>query len=117
MSDEEINIKIAEYCGWQYLDTGGTPIWYHPNSTLLTMLDGTQGDGLIDPPDYCNDLNACHEMESMMRRFKVKPLSAERYNENLAAICRFGGVQNPESYRWHATARQRAEAFLKTIEE
>ena len=52
--------------------------------------------------DYCNDLNAMHEAEKVFD-------CPELYEGNLINVC--GGVQ----YMWHATARQRAEAFLRTL--
>ena len=53
-------------------------------------------------PDYCNDLNAMHEAEKVFD-------CPELYEGNLIKVC--GGVQ----YMWHATARQRAEAFLRAL--
>jgi hypothetical protein len=53
-----------------------------------------------DLPDYLNDLNAMHEAEW----FIMNELSVE-YVRNLEKI----------SCIWHASAAQRAEAFLKTL--
>ena len=52
--------------------------------------------------DYCNDLNAMHEAEKVFD-------CPELYECNLIKVC--GGIQ----YMWHATARQRAEALLRTL--
>jgi len=52
--------------------------------------------------DYCHDLNAMHEAEKAFD-------CPELYEGNLIKVC--GGVQ----YMWHATACQRAEAFLRTL--
>lgn len=52
--------------------------------------------------DYCTDLNAMHEAEKVFD-------CPELYDGNLIKVCE--GVQ----YMWHATARQRAEAFLRTL--
>jgi hypothetical protein len=94
MINEQINIAIAEACGW-------------------TEIDGLSAKGLMGKPpeklcsfaylpNYCNDLNAMHEAE--------KTLNSEQlhdYYENLELV---NGWEYPSS-----TARQRAEAFLKTI--
>lgn len=64
-------------------------------------------------PDYCNDLNAMHEAEKLFQ-FDGK----ERYWNHLYHHCDgtvFSRVE--DDYKMlHATAAQRAEAFLKTIE-
>jgi hypothetical protein len=53
-------------------------------------------------PDYANDLNAMHEAEETLG-----PEQARQYHNRLG---RTGAV-----WLWHATARQRCEAFLRTI--
>lgn len=104
MSDREINIAIAEACGWKDLEIEdfseyGVPVF---------MLMGSNNTGTrLAPPDYCNDLNAMHEAEKvLLSEFgNLAP-----YNKHLAyATCASGEP------RYHATARQRAEAFLRTI--
>ena len=55
-------------------------------------------------PDYLNDLNAMHEAEGILT------------NEQIEVYCSF--LQKPQWGIWwgiHATAAQRAEAFLRTI--
>jgi hypothetical protein len=49
MSDEEINIAIAEACGWE-----------------KKFYDYS------DIPDYCNDLNAMHEAEKTLTRDQIE---------------------------------------------
>jgi hypothetical protein len=88
MRDEQINIAIAEACGWKEEEFG--PSWYQSCTKM---------------PDYCNDLNAMHEAEKRL-------LSGYwmRYCECLNCLL---GKSVYASV--HATARDRAEAFLKTI--
>jgi hypothetical protein len=94
MKNEQINIAIAEACGWsgQRFD--------HIKQRLTWGL-----------PDCCNDLNAMHEAE------KVLTLSQrEVYQQWLYRICEREHRMAP--IYWlaiTATARQRAEAFLRTI--
>ena len=95
MSEEEINIAIAEACGYYYMDS----VWHLPN--------GAHADKF---PDYCNDLNAMHEAEEI---FTVKAVEEDwerwdKYRRNLEHMV---GPQDT----FHANARQRAEAFLRTI--
>jgi hypothetical protein len=118
MSNEQINIAIAEACGihgpWkeQITPCGCDGQWdfYNPKDVRL--------------PDYCNDLNAMHEAERALN------IDEEyHYGEELAAMIRrpentLAGVSEDTVFPlngWgfysvaHATARQRAEAFLRTV--
>ena len=86
MSDEQINIAIAEACNKVTVDSWGEkyPI-----------------------PYYCSDLNAMHEAENVLEEKRL----VWQYEMTLG---RNGG----NGFIWskiHATARQRAEAFLRTI--
>ena len=67
-------------------------------------------------PNYCNDLNAMHEAEKVLGD-ELKSL----YELNLARVVRHDqGISDIRSIRHSkfttfATAAQRAEAFLKTL--
>ena len=63
------------------------------------------GHSVAGIPDYLNDLNAMHDAEKVLVR-----LQWVSYLRRLQALC-------DESVSWpiHATASQRAEAFLRTI--
>ena len=88
MSEEQINIAIAEVCGIISKDQWGS---------LYRTLHGI----VRICPDYCNDLNAMHEAE--------KVLTADQWYE----YDRLMPLRNPQ--KMHATAAQRAEAFLRTL--
>ena len=97
MTDEQMRIKIAEACGWTMVTTlncGSYPHGINPT-----------GDRMHTAvlPDYLNDLNACAEFEAVLT-------SAERFTflVELDKLC-----GDEPSAVW-ATARQRAEAFLRT---
>lgn len=95
MSDEQINIAIAEACGWKDVwlpDRSGLPVGTSPENIF----------GHI--PRYCNDLNAMHEAEKVLTRDQI-----EVFCEQL--LPKHHGIW----WGIHTTARQRAEAFLKTI--
>jgi len=85
MRPNKQRIAIAEYCG----------------------TDMYINDKLYSTPDYTNDLNAMHEAEKMLKG----NTQWYKYEETLEAIVR------AETAHWpiHATAAQRAEAFLRTI--
>jgi hypothetical protein len=71
-------------------------------------------------PNYCTDLNPMHEAEKTLR-----PSHCERYHFHLTRQVPprkndrdeywTSGVGSIETCVFHATARQRAEAFLRTI--
>ena len=57
--------------------------------------------------DYCNDLNAMHEAEKVLTDDQCvffRTHLRERLEDYPASL-----------YVWHANARQRAEAFLRTL--
>ena len=54
--------------------------------------------------DYCSDLNAMHEAEKVF-----DAMSSKMFGGWLLAIC------SGKNAAWHANARQRAEAFLRTL--
>jgi hypothetical protein len=102
MTNEQINIAVAEACGW-------------------TEIDGLSARGLMGKPpeklcpfdylpNYCNDLNAMHEAEKFLSR-------GEHYQSGEFALY----VKNLDLVRCgrlhliEATAAERAEAFLKTL--
>ena len=98
MTPEQQRIAIAEACGkWH----SGWPHEYM-----------SQADRLRHIPDYLNDLNAMHEAE------KVLGACWPTYCEHLLEIVEPEPRTLEICHRWnllHATATQRAEAFLRTI--
>jgi hypothetical protein len=96
MSDVQINIAIAEACGWEvkvkkYLAKPPNGEWQYQDKI----------------PNYCNDLNAMHEAEKILS----DESHADYACELVKTIRRNGEWFESVS----ATAAQRAEAFLKTI--
>jgi hypothetical protein len=90
MTNHKINVAIAEACGWTP-DNRGLG-WLSPH-------------GYYAPePDYCSDLNAMHEAEKVLTDDQREVF----YPRNL------GAWQSPFNVIY-ATARQRAEAFLRVM--
>jgi hypothetical protein len=88
MTNHKINVAIAEACGWTP-DNRGLG-WLSPH-------------GYYAPePDYCKDLNAMHEAEKVLTTF-----------DEWDIYCVHLGDTQPSCAK--ATARQRAEAFLRTL--
>lgn len=98
MTSEQINIAIAEACGIISKDQWGS---------LYRTLHGI----VRDCPDYCNDLHAIREAVMTLPENKQV-----LYGAHLAWAC--GHTDKGSVGLWKistATARQRAEAFLRTL--
>jgi hypothetical protein len=106
MTDEQINISIAEACGWKY-EKNET---HAPDGSFWWSKEP-------EFPNYLNDLNAMHEAEATLDFEQAELFEDELYD---VIFKNNDGLENPLSCRfsvWHATSRQRAEAFLKTIKK
>lgn len=113
MTDQEINIAIAEACGWKREDVinplGGASVelWTCGTQRVVTS------EAL---PEYCNDLNAMHRAEVHLENEMAicdqywKQLAEQTMadDDELATVTRYRYIGN-------ATAHQRAEAFLRAI--
>lgn len=89
MIPEQQRIAIAEACGWHTIAF---------NRGWVKVGDG-ETQAMI--PDYLNNLNAMHEAENV--------LTADQWYE----YDRLMPLRDPQ--KMHATAAQRAEAFLRAI--
>ncbi len=111
MSPESQRIAIAEACGWRMeTKTFRAGCWISPKGATFSR-------SLLSLPDYLSDLNAMHEAERV--------LEADGKERDFMFFLReiVGGFAESQSYwcdyDWfrvaHATAAQRAEAFLRTL--
>jgi len=95
MTPEKQRIAIVEECGYSRQEPDSS--WFDsPNEGQIYV---------EDLPDYLNDLNAMHEAEKAFRFVQWVA-----YGIHLKTVC-------DRSITWpcHATAAQRAEAFLRTV--
>lgn len=106
MNTEKQRIAIAEACGWE--KQAREEIWWNKNKCRYAILD--------ELPDYLSDLNAMHEAEETLSENK------QEYFESFLQGIANSGINAEEAethdFYWsviHATAEERAEAFLKTI--
>jgi len=111
MTPEEQRIALAEWAGWKYSPSANSSIkheaimaWYRP---------GNSPWHLEQLPDYLNDLNAVHELE---KRLSISDREAYR------SILSQNAIFYPETIGtctdWcliHASAEERCEALLKTL--
>ena len=110
MKEEKQRIAIAEICGWVNCISPHADEYQFLTDLELSLAMGAPvgrncqlySDGLhYAIPDYHNDLNAMHEAEKTLL-----PNEWDEYCEYL------GGALY---YCAHATAKQRAEAFLRVF--
>lgn len=98
MKPEQQRIAIAEACGWKIISNFGSGVVYGQNPNYPSS---------NQVPDYLNDLNAMHEAELTL--LKSDCLLWHRY----ASFLDSDYVNQP--YTVGATAAQRAEALLRTL--
>jgi hypothetical protein len=110
MTDQEINERIAEFCGWKEI----------PWDRLSNPREAIEAKHFCRSnedhfcgwlPSYTSNLNAIHEAETTLRREGEDGQgysgSREWFQASLSLLC-----DEPI----HATALERAKAFLETIE-
>ena len=104
MNNEKQRIAIAEACGWK---PGRCPC----GEELCDAWKTPTGDNWEYVPDYLNNLNAMHEAE------KVLHGQLNLWWNYMDALEKASVEFNPlgRGSHIHATAAQRAEAFLRTI--
>lgn len=91
MTDEQINEAIAEACG---LKKPCRKVKLNDKGFFITQH--------AKLPNYCHDLNAMHEAEATLSIEQLYRMEAH-LKQMAGAVC------------FRATARQRAEAFLRTL--
>ena len=123
MTNEELNVEIAEYYGWRnireqdyqpfgtdpYID-GPSQVWVgiHPESDV----DSKEFEVI---PDYCKDLNAMAEAKNLLtgdkrREFIDYMYEIVKQDKNINA-----GPYSVMIEAFYATAKQQDIAFVKTI--
>lgn len=110
MTPEEQRIALAEWDGWKYSPSANSSIkheavmaWYRPGSSPWH---------LEQLPDYLNDLNAVHLLEK-----KLPDKHKRSYAFILAQVLDTTPTVDLDDQflNIHATATQRCEALLKTL--
>ena len=106
MTPEQQRIAIAEACGWEEVEP-----WLN-GDRCFELASSICGYRLEDIPDYLNDLNAIHEAE---KHAIIGPI-VRGGKSLLTPYCEMlEGVAEDKESAMVATAAQRAEAFLKTL--
>ena len=121
MTPEQQRIAIAEFCGWTNICL--QPLWVSDiEDEFPPVLCGThpskgRPEGIpkrFGPlPDYLNDLNAMHDAWLTLSLSEKEQFESELYSIVI------GGAEynRNDDAGWitNATAAQRAESFLKTL--
>jgi hypothetical protein len=118
MTPEKQRIAIAEACGWKHIKhTNQEDVDIESRSiTYWSGLTGVPPKFIHDQnriiiPDYLYDLNAMHAAEK-----ELTDMQWHRYLQGLASVVREKGQAEIRISQYvHATAQQRAEAFLRTL--
>jgi hypothetical protein len=103
MTDEQINQRIAEACGWEDITESVAPGEFRRRATGMLRDKHGNRTPLKQIPNYCADLNAMHEAEEF--------LSGNLWIGYVNDLANIEG----NLFGIRATARQRAEAFLRTL--
>lgn len=109
MNKDKQRITIAEACGkgWRLADDGW---WDGPNGN-----EGVNYERMLDRlPDYLNDLNFMHEAEKVLFSRRTNGTGAMDSDPAWKYVAQLSDLCGPD-HLFHATASQRAEAFLRTI--
>jgi hypothetical protein len=111
MTNDEINVAIAEHLGWREV-----AVYEWERGVRLPK----QYVEACDLPNYCTCLNAMNEAEKIFDSMPVDDRSL--WYDYLGLTVRWNGAKNQPDARFEcsylsarATARQRAGAFLKTV--
>lgn len=106
MTDEEINIKIAEACGWE--DRGSFDHMFPENHLYRRQLnDGSGGYEYSSQKkfNYCNDLNAIAEAEKHLSEEQLEAMNTRIWDATMKT-----------KYIWQVSARQRAMALIEAVD-
>ncbi len=114
MTKEEQRIAIAKACGWTAIQQGNTAHFQRMLGVSPANKGRTSDGGLIlhEIPNYLNDLNAMRDAE--------KVLATEQHEQFRDLLFGLTMVYDHDCELNHrayisATAAQRAEALLKTL--
>lgn len=108
MTPGQLNIKIAQACGWTILPA--------PVLDCEFVSYAKDPNGCLCPgiPDYCNDLDAMHE-SIMQVIVHGESITQHRSNEDLFQTELDKISEREQVPVWHFTAALYAEALIKTL--
>lgn len=118
LTPKEVRIKIAEYRGWT--DIAEREIFLGNDEHTTSTITGSHrdyGDGFYELDDYLNDLNAMHEAVSKLTEEQREDLAWCLFDLTESNFGEpYSGDVTDLHWTTEATAKQRAEAFVLTME-
>lgn len=99
MTDAQINQSIAEACGWTEISSDG----------VVGRAPGETCNRVMFCPLYCTNLNAMHEAEKSLKGYEQIHSYVWHLNN------RKDWETDHKLMEVHISARDRAEAFLRTL--
>jgi hypothetical protein len=102
MTNQQINRAIAEACGWTEIST----------DSVVGKAPGETCNRVMFLPLYCSNLNAMAEAEAVL-----KVADTHEYTDLLYDIACKNQEQTGKWLPYSIPARQRAEAFLRTLDK
>jgi hypothetical protein len=112
MTPNNQRIALAKLCGWTFVEM----VRLYGEDVYLGR--DPHGEFAHQLPDYLNDLNVMHETEKLFLHF-VEQMNT--YSEFLRMIVEeettLNTLDHPSFILLHATAAQRAKAFLQTFDQ
>ena len=119
MTPEKQRIAIAEACGWNSIREQDYDHGYSGNDVCQMWMGlNPDSDEFEQLPDYLTDLNAMHEAEKVLSPATQPARGESQWSEYLGWLGYCGKNKTHVVYGCvTATAAQRAEAFLRTIEK
>lgn len=116
MKPEEINVAIAEVCGWEFVPSHDQQGKAVPERWIK---DGFEYFDDRPFPNYYKDLNAIHEAE---KYFDDKPIDLKSLYYDYIGLEVGWTTKTPNEARWQvawnsmrATSQQKSRAFVKAI--
>lgn len=114
MSNEEINRAVAEALGWTEIELSGVWELTDPPEPPRVLCGLRPGGKLRAVPNYVDDLNAIVAAEQAVFSSSMQWVN---FAFNLLSVLHAADMPVPEGMTCllQVTARQRAEAFLRTV--
>ena len=106
LTDREKRIKVAECAGWKRTHFRTDAFWFMEHVSTVHV---------TDLPDYLNDLNAMHEAEKVLEPAQWRGFVCNIIDILLIDIALDRFELNDHFTFIHATAAQRAKAFVLTL--
>lgn len=112
MTNDQINRAIAETCGWEEITDSVAPEEFQRRASGMLRDKHNNRTPLKQIPNYVHDLNAMHEAEKVLgeKRIRTYAFLLAQVLDTSPTVDLDGQFLNI-----HASARQRAEAFLRTL--